>query len=210
MTYNHKSILLTLIFSNFFLFAKAQYGFGGGGPGNMPIPNGYSSNYEKPITIKTIDYFQNVSYKFKVTLLNDSVEFVRSKIYADTLLNQTYLIKLNRKIEKDMPGRETKIFAKDTKKISRQGYESLAIEGIATDSCWLFKVINGQISAYSPLTSLNFLSTYYLNAFKVADGVIQKFNPKELEKAIADNPKAKKAFDKKNYYKAINIYNGLE
>ncbi|TAE42219.1 MAG: hypothetical protein EAY66_00935 [Sphingobacteriales bacterium] len=206
--FNLKTFLATFFFSCLFFYSQAQYGFSG--PGGYGVIRDYGSNYSKPITIKTLDYFNNVTYKFKVTLLNDSVEFIRSKIYADTVLNQTYLIKVNRKIEKDMPGRETKIYAKDTKIISRELYESPAIEGIATDSCWLFKVVNGQISAYSPLTSLNFLSTYYLNAFQVADGPIQKFDPKELEKAIADNPKAKKAFDKKNYYKAINVYNGSE
>lgn len=209
MTFNLKIFLLTLIFSSLLAVTKAQY-YGPNWPGGNTINFGnLGVGYSKPITIKTLKNFVNLPIKFKVTTLNDSVEFVRSKIYADTVLNQTYLIKVNKKIEKNKPGRETKIYTKETKKIFTELFEGGTLNGVITDSCWLFKVINGQISAYSPIANLK-LQTNYLNAFQVADGPIQKLDPKELEKTIADNLKAKKAFDQKNYYKAINIYNGLE
>ncbi len=208
MIFTKKTVLLSIIFSSLLAVAKAQY-YGPSWPGNNNMNFNFGVGYSKPITIKTLKNFINLPVKFKVTTLNDSVEFVRSKIYADTVLNQTYLIKVNKKIEKNKPGRETKIYVKETKKIFTELFEGGILNGVITDSCWLFKVINGQISAYSPIANLK-LQTNYLNAFQVADGPIQKFDPKELEKAIADNPKAKKAFDKKNYYKAINIYNGIE
>jgi hypothetical protein len=207
MTYNYKAILFTLIFSCLFTFTKAQY-YGPNWPGSNNVVFNIGAN-KKPITLKTIAKFVNLPVNFKVTRLNDSVEFVRSKIYVDTVLNQTYLIKVNRKIKKNMPSRNTKIYVNETKKIATELFGGGVINGVITDSCWLFKIISGKISAYSPIPNLN-LQTDYLNAFRVADGNIQKFDPKELEKVIADNPKAKKAFDKKNYYKAINIYNGLE
>ncbi|TAH02690.1 MAG: hypothetical protein EAZ15_04710 [Sphingobacteriales bacterium] len=209
MSFNTKTILATLIFCFLITIVKAQ-NFGSNWPGNNTISFGnLGVGYSKPITIKTLKNFVNLPVKFKVTTLNDSVEFVRSKIYADTVLNQTYLIKVNKKIEKNKPGRETKIYTKETKKIFTELFEGGTLNGVITDSCWLFKVINGQISAYSPIANLK-LQTNYLNAFQVADGPIQKFDPKKLEKVIADNPKAKIAFDKKNYFKAIKIYNGLE
>ena len=203
-----KKFLFTFLFCCLLAAAtKAQY-YGPGWPGGNGVIYAGGSSYNKPITLKTLDYFYNEPIKFKVTNLNDSVEFIRSKIYADTVLNQTYLVKVNKKIDKGMPGRETRIYAKETKMITRESNEYAPIEGIATDSCWLFKVVAGKISAYSPLS--NFLNTYYLNAFQVYDGMIQKFDVKELEKVILYNPKAKKAFDTKNYGKAINIYNTSE
>jgi hypothetical protein len=79
--------------------------------------------------------------------------------------------------------------------------------GLAADSCWRFKVVEGKINAYSFLSETYQISTFNLSAFQVEGGVIQPFNPKELEKIIADSPKAKKAFDKKDYYKAILAFN---
>ncbi|TAE38066.1 MAG: hypothetical protein EAY66_04815 [Sphingobacteriales bacterium] len=208
MIFNTKTLLLTLVFSSLLTFTKAQY-YGPNWPGSNNLVFNIGVGNNKLITLKTLKNFVNLPVKFKVTTVNDSVEIIKSKIYVDTILNQTYLIKVNRKIQKNMPGRETKVYIKETKKIFTELFEGGIINGVITDSCWLFKIISGKISAYSPIANLK-LQTYYLNAFQVADGPIQKFDPKELEKAIADNPKAKKAFDKKNYYKAINVYNGLE
>lgn len=208
MTYSLKAILFTLIFTCLFTFTKAQY-YGPNWPGSQNLGFKIGLDNMKPITLKTLSKFVNLPVSFKVTKLNDSVELVRSRIYMDTLLNQTYLIKVNKKIEKNMLGRETKIYVKETKKIYTQLFKGGVINGVVTDSCWLFKIINGGINAYSPIANLN-LQSDYLNAFQVGDGVIRKFDPKELEKAITNNPKAKKAFDNKNYFKAINVYNGLE
>ncbi|MDM8178159.1 hypothetical protein QT327_28005 [Olivibacter sp. 47] len=79
--------------------------------------------------------------------------------------------------------------------------------GIATDSCWLFRVNHGRLKAYSFLSERVGLDSFYLTAFQVEDGPIQAFDIKELEKIIADHPKAMKAFRKKDYYKAILTFN---
>lgn len=51
------------------------------------------------------------------------------------------------------------------------------------------------------------INSFYLNALQFESGPIQNFDPKELKMLISNNSRALKAFDKKDYYKAIIIYN---
>ncbi|MFC5284234.1 hypothetical protein [Pedobacter alpinus] len=157
--------------------------------------------------LNNANYLNNPIYDFKVTGLDDSVKTIRSKIYTDTTLHKTYLLTVNKKLPKNAAGRETRTYVNETKSISRESpYEGLTT-GLATDSCWQFKVISGKINAYSFLSETSYISTYNLSAFQLGDGLIQAFNTKELEKIISFNKRAKKAFDKKDYYKAILLFN---
>jgi hypothetical protein len=156
------------------------------------------------------DYLQNSKYTFKVTLKDNSQLDVKSKIYADTATHKSYLIYVNKALKRDDPNRETKIYPEQTLKISRQEVNfrgSYDVNGMPTDSCWLFKVVTGKINMYSHLSETEMLNNMYLRAFQVGDGPVQKIDSASLVSLIKDSPKAMKAFNKKDYYKAIDKFN---
>lgn len=215
----NKIILKTLLIFAFSLVLKTA---------KAQVPAAYQGSYNRMMSQQTMNmanmnmmnmmmnrnwlnnanYLNNPVYNFKVEGLDNSIRTIRSKIYTDTLLHKTYLLTINKKVSKNTAGRETRTYVNETKSISRENaYDATVNRGFATDSCWQFKIINGKINVYSFLSETIGISTYNLCAFQLGDGPIQTLNPKELEKIISANEKAKKAFDKKDYYKAILIYN---
>ncbi|MGZ3926110.1 MAG: hypothetical protein ACXVJG_04075, partial [Mucilaginibacter sp.] len=95
-----------------------------------------------------------------------------------------------------------------TLSISRPLFEEKLLTGIATDSCWLFKVVTGKINAYSYLSEIDMVDGFTLVGFQTGDNPnIQKLTPEALEPIIKNDEKAYKAFLKKDYYKAIEKFN---
>ena len=78
---------------------------------------------------------------------------------------------------------------------------------MANDSCWFFKVLEGKINAFSPLSETEYIDSFYLRAYQLNNGPVQKLDSASLAPIIAKSPKALKAFKKKDYYKAIEKYN---
>jgi len=151
-------------------------------------------------------YLNNQKYKFKVVLKDSTVLEVKSKIHLDTALHKSYLLFDDKSVKGDKKDRQRKIYSSDTRGISREEAGETR-SGMATDSCWLFKVISGNINAYSPLSESYNIDSFYLRAFQVADGPIQKLDSASLAPIVKSNEKAFKAFAKKDYYKAISKYN---
>ncbi|RKR81736.1 hypothetical protein BDD43_1887 [Mucilaginibacter gracilis] len=157
-----------------------------------------------------MDYLANNKYDYKVTMKDNSVMIITSKIYVDTTTHKSYLAYKDKSLKRSDPKREKRIYADQTLKISREEVNFLDkfdVNGISTDSCWLFKVAKGKINIYSHLSEVLQLNNMYLRAFQVGDGPIQKVDSASLLTVIKDNPKAMKAFKKKDYYKAINKFN---
>jgi hypothetical protein len=85
------------------------------------------------------------------------------------------------------------------------------LTGIATDSCWLFKIISGKLSLYSCYPPALYLSNDQIIAFQVNDELIQNFDPDKLRSVLVGNVKAMEIFDKKNkdnnYIRAVQKFN---
>jgi hypothetical protein len=150
-------------------------------------------------------YMNNQKYKFKVLMKDSTVKELKSKIYMDTVLHKSYLTYDDKTI-KDKKLREQRIYSNQTVCISRTDYND-NITGMANDSCWLFKVVSGKINAYSPLSERYEIDSFYLRAYQLGDGPVVKLDSASLAPIIAKSPKALKAFQKKDYYKAIGKYN---
>lgn len=97
-----------------------------------------------------------------------------------------------------------KIKPRDTKEISRYTYSGLKITGIATDSCWLFKVETGRINSYS----------YYpdeypgrIVAIQKGSGPIVPYNKQNLLAMVSDDPDIVVIVEEGLYMKAIDMYN---
>lgn len=105
-----------------------------------------------------------------------------------------------------------KIYPSQTRSIAHITLETGAeYPGRPTDSCWLFKIIEGKMSAYTSLgESENDLVDgvdYYLQYIQVEDGpLIPIQDPKALE-LFGDNEKASAFFAKKEFARAIKKYN---
>lgn len=84
------------------------------------------------------------------------------------------------------------------------------LTGIATDSCWLFKIISGKLSLYSCYPPALYLSNDQIIAFQINDEVIQNFDPEKLRSVLINNTKAVDFFDKKNknnnYIRAVQKF----
>jgi hypothetical protein len=154
---------------------------------------------------RSFGYMLNQKYKFKVLMKDSSVKEIKSTIHLDTVLHKSYLTYDDKTI-KDKKLREQRIYSNQTICITRTDYNT-DITGMANDSCWLFKVVKGKISAYSPLSESYNIDSFYLRAFQLADGPVQKIDSVSLAPILKGNEKAYKAFIKKDYYKAINKYN---
>ena len=133
---------------------------------------------------------------------------VYSKIYIDTTLHKNYLELVDKSFKKSDSNRVKKIFADQTFSIARVGINKDIIIGMANDTCWMFKVVNGPISAYSYLAnSSSYFDSSAINGIQAGDVAIEPFNEKNLKTMISSDPKAMEQFEKKNYYKALIKYN---
>jgi hypothetical protein len=155
---------------------------------------------------KGYGYLNNQKYKFKVLLKDSTVKEVKSKIYMDTMLHKSYLTYEDKTIKGSKKEREQRIYSNQTICITRDEYGN-DFTGMANDSCWLFKVIEGKINAYSPLSEKYEIDSFYLRAYQLGNGPVLKLDSASLAPIITKSPAALKAFQKKDYLKAINKYN---
>jgi hypothetical protein len=159
--------------------------------------------------------------KYQVTFKDSTVKDVVSFIYADTILHKSFLLFVNKKFPKsDTLHRFQKIYTDQTLYISTiidhaSGQE---IFGVPTDSCWMFKVIDGPLAVYAK--SLDYLNTTVVmfvadNEFtpsaivgiQLNDGPIEKYTKENLIKMMGQDADALEFIDKKKYYKAVKKYN---
>jgi hypothetical protein len=107
--------------------------------------------------------------------------------------------------EKD-PKRIQKIYPEETSGII-QFNDSGNLTGIPTDSCWLFKVISGKISAYSKIPKAKGLKNDMIVASQVGNGPVDKFYPLVLYPIIKEDQPAKEQWEKAAFINAIKRYN---
>jgi hypothetical protein len=132
-------------------------------------------------------------YTFVLTMKDNSTREVKSKLYADSLANKSYVV-----------DGQQKVYCDETRAIIRRENGS-DVAGIATDSCWLFKIVSGKINAYSFLSEN--AGPFSIAALQTQNGPIQNFNGYTLEQMINTDQKAMKAFSKRDYIKAIEKFN---
>lgn len=152
-------------------------------------------------------YLVNNKYEFTVRLKDSSERLIRSRIHTDTVAKVNYLEFDNKAVPKTDPARKERILPTQTLSIRRYDRTTgTFVEGVATDSCWLFEVQTGRISIYSPLSERSITSDY-ITAFRLADGPIEPISEARLRDIMAGDEKALRALEKKDYYKAIRKYN---
>ena len=143
-------------------------------------------------------------------VLKDSTEInILSKIYVDST-RRTYIIYSEKASATSDLMVDKKLYSRNTLNITRlKSKTKVAVQGRATDSCWLFKVMEGKINVYSFLPDV-INNAQYFKAMQINNGAIEPFNEQKLRALMEGNLKALNFLDKKDYYKAINRYNNTE
>jgi hypothetical protein len=160
---------------------------------------------------------------YQVTFKDSTTTEVVSLMYNDTLLHKNFLLFVNKKFRRsDSVHRYQKIYTNQTLYISVivDPESSKQMFGVPTDSCWMFKVIDGPLTVYAK-------QTYYLAAvnnpiigwpaydfdpyeivgIQLNDGPIVKYNKENLKQMVLSDPEALAYIEKKKYYKAVKEYN---
>ena len=137
-------------------------------------------------------------YEFTVVLTNEEELTFKAAIKLnDSIHSLTYKKR----------GEKRVITPQETREVFRLTRDGKKITGIPTDSCWLFKVVEGRINGYSYLASE---SAEYLSAFQVGDGEILPLTKENLLPIVKDDPKRVKWVEKGRLGKAIVHYNKTE
>lgn len=185
------------------------------------VPAAYQPAYNQMMKQQSFNNFQNsmmrmnyfgkgklsdIKYYIKVKMKDSTESVIKSFIFYDTIRKQTYVKHINKSLSKNDSGMNEKIYCSDVIEV-KAAINSLAplMEGIITDSCWLFKTLSGKISVYSTYPENN--DNYSIAAIELVKGVIEPFDPEKLKLIIAGNEKAIRKFNKKNYFVAIEKFN---
>jgi hypothetical protein len=158
---------------------------------------------------------------YTVTFKDTSTKKVVSYMYSDTVLHKDFLVFVDKKFKRsDSLHRYQKIYPEQTNYISTIVNNSSGQEayGVATDSCWMFKVIDGPLTVYAK--SLDFLNTTVImfvadNEFNPSEivgiqlnsGPIEKYTKENLIKMVGQDADALQYIERKKYYKAVKSYN---
>jgi hypothetical protein len=160
-------------------------------PSHMPMP-GHSP------TISQKHHFHIVFVDGKDTVLY-------TRLIADSM--SEYLVLENRSVSKKDSGRYTRINPSQTRSISHvnvlTGQDYI---GQPNDSCWLFKVIEGKINAYTALAEISVDDEFLLYVQAGAGPLIAIADPKALD-LFSANVEAANLFVNKKYNKALKKYN---
>jgi hypothetical protein len=159
-------------------------------------------------------YYGTVSirHKFKIVFMDGTDTIVYSTIHADT--PSYYLLLENKSVKKKDSARFRKVFPSQTKNIirldkysvSRDKYEDFESNGMSTDSCWLFKAIDGKICAYTPLAEDD-VDDGFLRYIQKDGGPLVEINSENLQQMVDKDEKASHLAERKKYTKSINTFN---
>jgi hypothetical protein len=154
-------------------------------------------------------------FNFVVMLRDSSKLKVRSAMFIDSITKKRFIVMIDKKYAKSDTNRYKKIFPSQTLYLKRDVNKEdgsnvdLYYRGKPNDTCWMFKVITGSITAYSYLSDQDFMSfeTSSLIGIQLNDGPIVRYSEDNLKQMITSDNAAMEYFQKKQYIKAIRKFN---
>jgi len=165
----------------------------------------------------------NISYTFVVTMKDGTKKEVDSKIYNDTIVKKNYLLLVDKSFKRSDTNRYKKIYPAQTISIARNVAAPgdvihknavqpppVYFKGMPSDSCWMFKVVAGPISAYSYLSEQEddqVFNPYAVVAIQLNDGPLMPLTDENLKQMVGQDINALEDIQKKNYFRAIKKYN---
>jgi hypothetical protein len=147
-------------------------------------------------------------HHFRILFADGKDTVVYTKIVADSPAE--YLLLENTAVRKKDPGRFTKIFPSQTRFISHVNViTGQDYAGLAADSCWLFRVIEGKINAYTAMAEIS-VDDEFLLYIQEGDGPLLAIGDPNALKLFSGNAEASNLFLGKKYNKAIKKYNSAK
>jgi len=154
-------------------------------------------------------------FDFVVMLRDSSKIKVRSAMFTDSITKKRFIVMIDKKYAKSDTNRYKKIFPSQTLYLKRDVNKEdgssvdLYYRGKPNDTCWMFKVIAGPITAYSYLSDQDFMTfeTSSLIGIQLNDGPIVQYSEDNLRQMIMSDNAAMEYFQKKKYIKAIRKFN---
>lgn len=139
----------------------------------------------------------SLNHDFYVIMKNGKSYTVRTRI---DITSSEHFIEAN---QEELP---KIVKPSDTRTLSRVVDDGRhQILGIPADSCWLFKIIPGQISAYYFLAEEK--KNEFVTAVQKADGPIVPFSPQILMDMVGGDPALVKLVNRQKFVQAIKAYN---
>jgi hypothetical protein len=160
-------------------------------PSHMPMP-GHSPTISQ-------------KHHFHIVFADGRDEFVYTKLIADSV--SEYLVLENKSVGKKDSGRFTRITPSQTKSISHVNVlTGQDYTGQPSDSCWLFKPIEGKINAYTALAEIS-VDDEFLLYVQAGDGPLIPIADPKAADLFSANSEAANLFSNKKYNKALKKYN---
>ncbi|QEC44439.1 hypothetical protein [Pseudobacter ginsenosidimutans] len=149
----------------------------------------------------------NLKHDYHVLFKDSTRLLVSSKIYMDTVLKKSYLLHTNKDARKSYENRIMKIYVDSTVSITRKSYDVGVKEGVANDSCWLFKLIDGKISVYSPFAEGSQSNSFMYKGLSIDGGPIESWEPEKILPLVKNVYRAYVRYSNKHYDECIKNYN---
>jgi hypothetical protein len=165
-------------------------------PYSMSTPGGNVTMYQHVYMPTHYNNSSPTKWKFQVTLKNDSVINLKSKMLAKN--KKMYVELKTGKFRRN-------IYPDETKQVVGANENGVKLTGMPTDSCWLFLFIKDPISCYSSVPSV---AVYNTIAIQKGSGEIVSLNKENLKAMIdIDDKKVQRLIEKDNLHDAILRYN---
>jgi hypothetical protein len=146
-----------------------------------------------------------MKHHFTVVFTDGRDTSVYTRLDGDS--TSAYLAMENKSVGKKDPARLIKIYPSQTKYISHvDPTTGKDFVGQAHDSCWLFKVITGKMSAYTDLAEIS-VEDKFIRYVQLDDGPLIAVMDPEAVKLFAGNDRAQELFVAKDYNRAVKRYN---
>jgi len=146
-----------------------------------------------------------MKHHFTIVFSDGSDTTVYTKLEADS--TTFYLTMENKSVGKKDPARFTKIYPSQTKYISHMDPTTgKDFVGQAYDSCWLFKVITGKMSAYTDLAEIS-VEDKFIRYLQVEGGPMVSVTDPAAVKLFEGNDRAEELFVAKDYNRAVKRFN---
>ncbi|GAB2534710.1 hypothetical protein [Rufibacter soli] len=144
---------------------------------------------------------------YQIMFKDSTVKETRTQIKFDKD-NRSYIEIEDEAAEKNSPNRLKRIYPSETYSIRRKGPGgALSTAGLPADSCWLFKLVAGEINGYSFLPAPYEVHSGYFKFIQKGNGPLLKAETKELLPLLEGNEKALKLARKEKLYDALLTFN---
>jgi hypothetical protein len=213
------TVLILLVFSVKYSFAQR---FGMGGFGMHGTGMNQTAEYQHQMkTQMRMGIMRNVwssvlQYDFHVLMRDSSQKEISSAIYTNRINHKRFIIMIDSAFGELDTNRYKPLYPSQTLSVIRSYIDRYRLTdenapikhmyGAPNDTCWMFNVQSGAISLYASLCNIDY-EIKNIVGIQLNDSPIIAFNQENLKKIILQDKESIKEFDKKRWFRAIDVYN---